>query len=53
MEKEEDKRRFMHKNIVRGLRETIRVHGPITARLIGSATKRILGTLKDKDVKNG
>jgi len=38
-------RRQIHKVIVGALRETIRVHGPINRLLIGSAAKRIVGTL--------
>jgi len=37
------------KRINGALRQTINIHGPITKELIGSATKRIIGTLlKDK-----
>jgi len=43
-EKKTEKQR-VKKIVVGGLRETIRVHGPITKRLIGSAAKRIAGTL--------
>jgi hypothetical protein len=31
-----------------GLRDTINSHGPITKTKIGSATKRIVGNLKEK-----
>jgi len=40
------KNRQAIKNIVtRGLRETIKAHGPITKKLIGSAAKRIVNTI--------
>ncbi len=45
MGKEKTERQLLSKKIVGGLRETIRAHGPITKRLIGSAAKRIIGTL--------
>ncbi len=48
MEKEKTERQRMHKVVVGALRETIRVHGQITKRLIGSAAKRITGTLLAK-----
>lgn len=35
----------LNKIVIGGLRETIRAHGPITKLLIGSAAKRITGTL--------
>lgn len=41
----EKERKQIHKTIVDGLRETIRVHGPINNTLIGSATKRIVGAI--------
>lgn len=41
------------RKIIGGLKQTINAHGPITKELIGSATKRILGSLlvddKNKD----
>lgn len=41
------------KRINGALRQTINIHGPITKELIGSATKRIIGTLlKDKPKVN-
>lgn len=45
------RRQQINKIIVGGLREAIRVHGPITKLLIGSAAKRIAGILiaKEKD----
>ena len=39
------KRQRLNKIIVGGLRDAIRIHGPITKLLIGSAAKRIVGTL--------
>lgn len=46
------KRQRIHKIIIGSLKETIRVHGPINLRLIGSAAKRIAGTLIAKEKKN-
>ncbi len=51
MKNKETKRKQIHKIIVGALRETIRVHGPIIPLLIGSAAKRITGTLVAKDEK--
>ncbi|KKN91249.1 hypothetical protein LCGC14_0221170 [marine sediment metagenome] len=48
MSKKKTERQKVSKMIVGGLRETIRAHGPITKRLIGSAAKRIIGTLLAK-----
>lgn len=45
MEKKQTERQKVHRMIVGALRETIKVHGPISAKLIGSAAKRITGTL--------
>lgn len=45
MKKEKSRRRIIQKIIVGALRETIRVHGPIRPLLIGSAAKRIAGTI--------
>jgi len=42
----------IRKMVVGSLRETIRVHGPITKLLIGSAAKRIAGTLLAKGKKD-
>ena len=53
MNNKKTERKRLNKIIVGGLRETIRVHGPITKLLIGSAAKRIIGTLLAKDKKNG
>lgn len=39
------------KRISGGLKSTIHAHGPITEKLIGSATKRIYGTLLDGSTK--
>ncbi len=36
----------LRKSIKEGLTQTINEHGPITKRLIGSAIKRIIGSLK-------
>jgi hypothetical protein len=36
-------RESLHKSVVGALRQTIKAHGPITAELIGSAAKRIVG----------
>ena len=49
MEKRLTKRQQVSKIIVGGLREAIRIHGPITKLLIGSAAKRITGTLLAKE----
>jgi len=38
--------------IVGGLREAIRAHGPITKLLIGSAAKRITGTLLSRKYRS-
>jgi hypothetical protein len=53
MKKKQTERQKLNKIIVRGLRETIKIHGPINARLIGSAAKRIIGTLLAREKKNG
>jgi hypothetical protein len=45
MRKKQTERQRIHRIIVGGLRETIRNHGPIGKTLIGSAAKRIAGTL--------
>ena len=52
MSKKTNKRQKIHKIIVGALRETIRAHGPICPRLIGSAAKRITGTLFASEKKN-
>lgn len=52
MSKEKTERQIIHQIVVTGLRETIKVHGSISRRLIGSAAKRISGPLlkrKEKD----
>jgi hypothetical protein len=49
--KQTDKKK-LNKRIVGGLRETIRIHGPITKLLIGSAAKRIAGHIKPKEKKD-
>ncbi len=46
-----NKKKF-HKLIVRALRDTIRVHGTITPKRIGSAAKRIVGFICPKYLKN-
>jgi len=45
MSKKKTERQIISGIIVDGLRETIKVHGPINKRLIGSAAKRISGPL--------
>ncbi len=52
MSKSKTERQKVSKMIVGGLRETIRAHGPITKRLIGSAAKRIVGTLLAREKKD-
>lgn len=52
MGKNKTERQILSRVIVGGLRETIRTHGPITKRLIGSAAKRIIGTLLARKKKN-
>lgn len=42
----------IRKMVVGSLREAIRAHGPITKLLIGSAAKRITGTLLAEEKKN-
>ena len=52
MKKKKTERQIINSIIIHGLRETIKVHGPISKRLIGSAAKRISGPLlkrKEKD----
>lgn len=51
MDKKQTKRQRIHKIVVGGLREAIRAHGPITKILVGSAAKRIVGTLLAKEKK--
>lgn len=51
MRKEKTEKQRIHKIVVGALRETIRVHGPIRPLLIGSAAKRITGTLIAKEKK--
>lgn len=51
MEEKSTNKRRIHKIIVEALRETIRAHGPISAKLIGSAAKRITGMLFTKEKK--
>ncbi len=45
MGKKKTERQRVHKIIVNGLRETIRIHGPVTKLFIGSAAKRIAGKI--------
>lgn len=52
MEKNKTEKQRLNKIIVGGLREAIRAHGPVTKLLIGSAAKRITGTLLSKKRKN-
>ncbi len=53
MEEKSTNKKRIHKIVVEALRETIRAHGPINARLIGSAAKRITGILFAREKKNG
>lgn len=50
--KQQKEKQKIHKIIVGALKETIRVHGPIYPALIGSAAKRIAGTLLAKKKRN-
>ena len=45
MNKKETERQQISRIIIGGLRETIRIHGPITKLLIGSAAKRITNNI--------
>jgi len=45
MAKGSSERHKVHKAVIGGLREAIKAHGPITKVLIGSAAKRIVGTM--------
>ena len=45
------KRRFLATKVNGALKQTINAHGPITKILIGSASKRIMGSLEDLDNK--
>jgi hypothetical protein len=51
MKNRKTERQRIHNIVVGGLRETIRVHGFIDKTLIGSAAKRIVGTLFAKGKK--
>lgn len=51
MSKKKTKRQLIHRIVVGALRETIRVHGQINKLLIGSAAKRITGTLLANEKK--
>lgn len=51
MEEKLTNKKWIHKIVVNGLRETIRIHGPIGKKLIGSAAKRIIGMLSTKERK--
>ena len=53
MGKKKTERQKLNQIVVGGLREAIRAHGPITKLLIGSAAKRITGTLLAKEKKDG
>ena len=46
-------RQRLSKIIVGALREAIRIHGPINKLKIGSAAKRIVGTLLARKKKDG
>ncbi len=52
MSKKKTERQRLRQIIVGCLRETIRIHGPITKLLVGSAAKRITGTIITKDKIN-
>lgn len=52
MKKKKTERQKVHRIIVNGLRETIRIHGPITKLFIGSAAKRIVSTIISKEKKD-
>lgn len=52
MSKKKTERQKIHRIIVGALRETIRVHGEISSKLIGSAAKRITGSLFARRKKN-
>jgi len=52
MEKKKTEKQRIHRIVVGALRETIRIHGQINRLLIGSAAKRITGTLLAKEKKN-
>jgi len=50
---EQKERDRIHRIVLGALRETIRAHGPITKLLIGSAAKRISGTILASEKTNG
>ncbi len=52
MKKKQTERQKLNKIILGGLRETIKAHGPINVRLIGSAAKRIIGALLAREKNN-
>lgn len=53
MKKNKTERQIIHNIVIIGLRETIRIHGHISKRLIGSVAKRIVGPLlARKEKKN-
>ena len=52
MKKKQTERQKLNTIIIRGLRDTIKIHGPITKILIGSAAKRIIGVLLLREKKN-
>lgn len=51
MNQKKTKRQLIHRVVVGALRETIRIHGQINKLLIGSAAKRITGTLLANEEK--
>jgi len=53
MGRKETEKQRINKIVVGSLREAIRAHGPITKLLIGSAAKRITGTLLARKESNG
>jgi len=53
MGRKETEKQQIKRIVVGSLREAIRAHGPITKKLIGSAAKRITGTLLAKKGSNG
>lgn len=52
MGKKKTEKQKLNQIVVGSLREAIRAHGPITKLLIGSAAKRITGTLLAKGGKD-
>lgn len=46
------RRQQIHRLVVGSLRDTIRIHGPITKLRIGSAAKRIVGMVLAREKKD-